>query len=83
MHLLEFAKAVYSIGFKEKPSYGKLKFLLLKSLMNDDIEPSKVLDWMRLPRLNVNIKPTRKQQILEDLESMDVDEHVTFKLRES
>jgi len=47
--------------------------------LEDEISPSKVLDWMRPPRINFEVRLTRKQQLKEDLESMDVDEHVTVK----
>ena len=43
--MVDFAKEVYNIGFKEKPNYGKLRFLLTKEMLNIDLVPSLKFDW--------------------------------------
>ena len=43
--LLDFAKKVYSIKFAEKPDYQKLRFMLTKILLDNEIVPSKKFDW--------------------------------------
>ena len=43
--LIDFANEVYGIGFKEKPNYGKLRFLLTKEMLNVDLMPSLKFDW--------------------------------------
>ena len=38
--LIDFAKEIYKLHFKEKPNYEKLRFLLTKELLNLDIVPN-------------------------------------------
>ena len=46
--LLPFAKAVYKLGFDEKPNYNQLKFMFQKNLMDKDLVPDKEYDWERI-----------------------------------
>jgi hypothetical protein len=48
LHLLEFAQEVCGLGFKEKPDYPKLRFLLEKIILNEGKEPSKVMCWQEI-----------------------------------
>ena len=41
MKLLPFFKAVYDLQFDEKPDYNKLKFLLIKALLDSNNTPDK------------------------------------------
>lgn len=44
-HMQDFADEVFSIDFKERPNYGKLRFLLERNLLNLNIIPDKNYDW--------------------------------------
>jgi len=43
--LIDFAKEVYMIRFKERPNYDKMKFLLIKEMLKIDMIPSNIFDW--------------------------------------
>ena len=45
LHLIPFAKEVFSYEFKEKPNYNKLRFLLEKNLLDKNTVPNKQYDW--------------------------------------
>ena len=45
LHLIPFAKEIFNIGFKEKPNYKKLRFLLEKNLLDQNMVPNKQYDW--------------------------------------
>ena len=40
-HFIEFGKLAYSIEFDEEPNYNKLRFLLEKNLLQQDIVPTR------------------------------------------
>jgi len=40
-YLIPFAEEIYSYKFSEKPNYNKLRFLLTKELMEQDMAPNK------------------------------------------
>ena len=42
---LDFASLIYELKYDEKPDYNKLRFLLTKILLDDEIVPSKKFDW--------------------------------------
>ena len=44
-HMVPFAKEIFSIGFKEKPNYSKLRFLLEKNLLDKNMVPNNIYDW--------------------------------------
>ena len=44
-YLLPFAKHVLNLAFDEEPNYNKLKFMLVKNLLDSDIIPSKRIEW--------------------------------------
>jgi hypothetical protein len=48
--LLPFTEEVFKYGFSETPDYSKLKFLLSKVLLDQDITPNLFFDWSRIPR---------------------------------
>jgi hypothetical protein len=44
--LIPFLKEVYALGYYDEPDYNKLRFLLVKELINMDITPDKEYDWI-------------------------------------
>lgn len=47
MKLLPFLRIVFSLKFEEKPDYDKLKFMLIKTLLDSNETPDKKFDWMK------------------------------------
>ena len=43
--LRNFVDEVMLIEYEEKPNYNKLKFLLTKELLNDNIVPNKIFNF--------------------------------------
>jgi len=43
--LQPFAEEIMSYGFDDKPTYEKLKFLIVKSLLDKEICPNLLFDW--------------------------------------
>lgn len=48
--LLPFTQEVFKLKFKEKPNYSKLKFLLSKVLLANDVSPNLIFDWSKIPK---------------------------------
>lgn len=44
--LEEFLEEAYSYGFEEKPNYSKLKLMIEKMLMDEDVVPNKQYSWV-------------------------------------
>lgn len=44
-HLLSFVKAVLELDFDEKPDYNRLRFLLVKGLLDQNVVPDRHYDW--------------------------------------
>ena len=65
--LYDFAQEIYSLEFKEKPDYAKLRFLLTKVLLDQDLAPSNKFDWNNHidPPINLDIN-----------EQVDFDENI-------
>ena len=45
LHYIQFAEEIFSTRFSERPDYKKLKFLLLKSLLDQNEAPEKNMQW--------------------------------------
>jgi len=43
--LIPFADKIFALGYKEKPNYDELRFLLKKNLLDQNIVPNKYFDW--------------------------------------
>lgn len=52
--MIPFAEEIFSIEFKEKPNYSKLRFLLERNLLESNEVPNKVYDW------NENVQRIKK-----------------------
>ena len=42
----KFAENIYALKFDEKPDYGKLRFLLTKNLLDEDMVINNDYDWI-------------------------------------
>lgn len=60
MQLLEFAEEIYSYGFKDKPDYSKLRFLLTKEILKLNEVPDDVFDWNRRIKMRKPKAPKKK-----------------------
>ena len=47
MKLLPFFRIVFNLKFEEKPDYDKLKFMLIKTLLDSNQTPDKKFDWIK------------------------------------
>jgi hypothetical protein len=45
--LLLFTDEVFNYEFEEEPNYGKLKFLLVQTLLDFDLSPNFKMDWSK------------------------------------
>lgn len=43
--LLPFMEGIFALEFEDKPDYSKLRFLLVKILLDKDDVPTKIFDW--------------------------------------
>ena len=43
--LIPFAEYVYSLDFAEEPNYNKMKFLILKNILDHNLVPNFKYDW--------------------------------------
>ena len=48
MKLLPFLNIVFNLKFDEKPDYDKLKFMLIKVLLDSNETPDKKYDWIEM-----------------------------------
>ena len=48
-------EAVYKLKFEEEPNYKKLRFLLLKVLLDRNEVPTKEFDWLYYPDENTDV----------------------------
>lgn len=46
-HLLPFVEEVFSLKFEDSPDYNKLRFLLQKVLLDQNISPGTKFDWIK------------------------------------
>ena len=53
---MPFATYIFSLEFKEKPNYNKLRFLLEKNLMERNMVPSNDFDWLNSKKNEENDK---------------------------
>ena len=65
MQLLEFSEEIYSYEFKEKPNYKKLRFLLTKELLKQNLFPDDVFVWNQYIKRR---KPREEMKISVDLD---------------
>jgi hypothetical protein len=50
--LHDFIEEIMSYTFDETPNYNKLKFLLTKSLIDQELMPNQDYDWIKLLQEN-------------------------------
>ena len=53
--LTELAEYSYSLSFKDRPNYNKIRFLLTKVLLDQDLVPSKDFDWNKAETINSKV----------------------------
>lgn len=77
--LLEFSEEIYSYKFKDKPNYGKLRFMLTKELLKQEELPDDIFDWNKLIKLT---KPKEEFKVTDQIINMDqlddTDEYKVF-----
>ena len=50
--ILPFVTEIFELSFYDKPDYSRLKFMLVRAMLNENIAPSMVFDWskFKLPK---------------------------------
>ena len=49
---MSFAECAYDLSFDEEPNYGKIRFLFIKNLLDNNDSPTRDFDWNRTQRID-------------------------------
>lgn len=69
---MHFVEDVFSLGYKDEPDYSKLKFRLVKVLLDNEWVPNHEFDWNRDRNIETSLNKLENASQISDESRMEL-----------